>query len=72
MNIYANIINRYFDYKGQTWQVISHLYGMGGYPVSENEECFRECRNVKTNEVVKFGYEDCWNFIPRGYSINAT
>ena len=79
MNIYANIINRYFDYKGQAWQVISQvkesenrMASNPGLPRWGNElttgASYRECRNVKTGEVVKFGYEEFWNVTARGYS----
>ena len=71
MNIYSNILNRYFDYKGQAWQVISHLHGMGGYSDNGSGECFRECRNAKTGEVVEFGYEEFWKFTARGYTHNG-
>ena len=64
MNIYANIINRFFDYKGQAWQVISHVKG-GGY------ECFRECKNQKTGEVIRLSYQEFWNVTARGYSHNG-
>jgi len=71
MNIYSNILNRYFDYKGQAWQVISHLHSMGGYSDNGNGECFRECQNLKTGKVIRLNYQEFWNVIPRGYSHNG-
>ena len=82
MNIYANIINRYFDYKGQAWQVISQpidcekrMASNPGLPRWGSElttgSSYRECQNVKTGEVVKFGYEEFWNVTARGYSHNG-
>ena len=82
MNIYNNILNRYFDYKGQAWQVISHVQecekrmrSNPGFPIWCSElatgASYRECRNIKTGEVVKFGYEEFWNVTPRGYSHNG-
>ena len=81
MNIYANIINRFFDYKGQTWQVISQvkeckirMASNPGLPRWGSDlttgATYRECRNAKTGEVVKFGHEEFWNVTPRGYSHN--
>ena len=82
MNIYNNILNRYFDYKGQAWQVVSHvkeckkrMASNPGFPRWGTElttgSSYRECRNVKTGEIVKFGYEEFWNVTPRGYSHNG-
>ena len=82
MNIYANIINRFFDYKGQAWQVISHVQycekrdtNNPGHPVWQSElttgAAYRKCRNVKTGEVVEFGYEEFWHVTARGYSHNG-
>ena len=82
MNIYNNILNRYFDYKGQAWQVISQvkecekrMANNPGHPVWRSElttgAAYRECRNVKTGEVVEFGYEEFWNVTARGYSHNG-
>ena len=65
MNIYANIINRFFDYKGQTYQVISHAQDVGGYSDNGNGECFRECQNLKTGEVVRFNYQEFWKIHKR-------
>ena len=75
MNIYNNILNRYFDYKGQAWQVVSHvkecekqMASNPGLPRWGTElttgASYRECRNVKTGEIVKFGYEEFWNVTP--------
>ena len=82
MNIYANIINRFFDYKGQAWQVISQvkeckrrMSSNPGFPIWGNElttgAAYRECCNAKTSEVVKFGYEEFWKFTSRGYTHNG-
>jgi len=65
MNIYANILNRYFDYKGQSYQVISHCEDRFG-------QTFRKVINMKTAEEFYFGYETFWNVTPRGYSHNGT
>lgn len=83
MNIYANIFNRYFNYKGQTWQIVSQvkeckrrMHSNPGFPRWGSElttgASYRECRNAKDGEVVKFGYEEFWSFTPRGYSVNVT
>ena len=82
MNIYANIINRYFDYKGQAWQVISQvkesekrMASNPGLPRWGSElttgATYRECQNAKTGEVVKFGYEEFWNVTARGYTAKV-
>ena len=82
MNIYSNIINRYFDYKGQEWIVVSQvkecekrMASNTGLPRWGSElttgSSYRECRNAKTGEVVKFGYEEFWNVTARGYSHNG-
>ena len=82
MNIYANIINRYFDHKGQTWQVISQvkeckrrMASNPGLPRWGSElktgSTYRECRNAKTGEVVKFGYEEFWNVTALGYTAKV-
>ena len=64
MNIYANIINRCFDYKGQTYQVTSQLVQATSF--ANDFHTYRECTNVKTGKVVKFFYEQFWNVTPRG------
>ena len=69
MNIYSNIINRYFDYKGQEWIVVSQVKECEKRMASNTG--LPRCRNAKTGEVVKFGYEEFWNVTARGYSHNG-
>jgi len=79
MNIYNNILNHYFSYKDQNWQVISHvkecekkMASNPGIPRWGNElttgSSYRECRNTKTGEVVRFGYEEFWNVTEVSYA----
>ena len=69
MNIYANIINRFFDYKGQTYQVTSDLFQSRSF--ADDFHSWRECKNIKTGKVVKFFYQEFWNVTPRGYTHNG-
>lgn len=62
MNMYADIINRFFDYKGQTYQVTSEL--IQARSLVNDFSTFRECTNVETGTVVKFFYEEFWNVTP--------
>lgn len=71
MNIYTNIINRYFDYKGQAWQVIGYLKNQGGWFDGVQRPVYRECKNLKTGEVIRLNYQEFWKVTPRGYSHNG-
>ena len=64
MNVYSNIINRYFGYKDQIYQVIGHCEDRFG-------QTFRKVINIKTGEEMYLGYEEFWNVIPHGYSYNG-
>ena len=69
MNMYANIINRYFDYKDQTYQITSEIVQANSF---ENDfHTYRECTNVKTGKNVKFFYKEFWNVTPRGYTAEV-
>jgi len=71
MNIYNNIINRFFDYKGQAYQVIGDLELQGGWFDGDQRPVYRECKNQKTGEVIRFNYQEMWDVTPRGYSHNG-
>jgi hypothetical protein len=64
MNIYSNILNRCFDYKGQAWQVIGLCEDRYG-------QTFRKVINMRTAEEMYMGYEEFWKVTPRGYSHNG-
>jgi len=56
MNIYSNVINRFFDYKGQTYQVISDLQQQPGWFDGYQRPVYRECKNKETGEVIRLNY----------------
>ena len=64
MNIYSNIINRYFDYCDDAWQVIGQCEDHCGQTV-------RKVINMRTCTEMYLGYEAFWNVTPRGYSHNG-
>ena len=71
MNIYNNIINRFFDYKGQAYQVIGDLELQGGWFDGDQRPVYRECKNQETGEIIRLNHEEFWNVTPRGYSHNG-
>jgi len=71
MNIYSNILNRFFDYKDQIYQVIGLLENQPGWFDGVQRPVYRECKNQKTGEVICFNYQEMWDVTPRGYSHNG-
>ena len=71
MNIYSNILNRFFDYKGQAYQVTGYLENQPGWFDRYQRPVYRECKNVKTGEIVRFNYQEMWNVIPKEHTVNV-
>ena len=67
--MYANIINRFFDYKDQTYQITSEVVQANS--LADDFHSYRVCTNVKTGKVVKFFYEEFWNVTARGYTAEV-
>jgi hypothetical protein len=64
MNIYSNIINRFFQYKGSTYKVTGHV------EMPDNGPTYRTVVNVTTGAETKLSYAQMWEVTPLGYSIS--
>ena len=64
MNIYNDILNCCFDYKGQVYQVIGYLENQPGWFGGYQRPVYRECKNKETGEIIKLNYWEMWKVTP--------
>ena len=64
MNLYSNILNRFFEYKGQVYQVIGYLENKSGWFGGYQRPVYRECKNKESGEVIRLNYWEMWKVTP--------
>ena len=64
MNIYSNILNRFFEYNGEVYQVIGYLENQSGWFDGYQRPVCRECKNKETDEVIRLNYWEMWKVKP--------